>query len=245
MYRNAQDEMQPSPHDSPIREQLHLLRHRAVTLCALLVLVVVAVALGHWSGASRARLDSEYLQALLRRDRAAEDQIAGLRRQLVDAELGRAVDRQATQSLRETIAGLRDEIAELRDEAALYRNMLDLQGAGANLRVADLELTPGEQPGQFRYYVLLTRSDVRGTLDLQLRGTEPYGTSRQERIVSLRDLAELEEYPIPFRFKYFQAVSGMLTLPQEYEPSKLVIRLAQPGRRDKLRLEFDWQPGPA
>jgi hypothetical protein len=235
--------------DGNFRLVPHRPRRRLAMLALLLAAVFGVGALGYWYGVSRARLDAEYLQALIRRDRAAEERIAELRRQVVDAELARAVDQQATQSLRETITTLRDEIAELRDEAALYRNMLDPQGVGASLRVADLELTPGELAGEFRYYVLVTRSDVdgdtvRGTLDLQLRGVETSDTGRRERILSLRDLAELDPYPIPFRFRYFQAVSGTLTLPPGYEPSKVVIRLAQPGRRETLRKEFDWQPGP-
>jgi hypothetical protein len=141
-----------------------LVTHRPGRRMLMLVLLLCAVSgvggLGYWYGISRSTLDAEYLQALIRRDRASEERLAELRRQLVDAELARVVDQQAAESLRETITALRDEIAELREEAALYRNMLDPGGSGQGLRIADFELTAGEAPRQFRYHVLLTRSDI-------------------------------------------------------------------------------------
>ncbi len=233
--------------DGNFRLVPHRPGRRALMLLLLLIAVAGVGALGYWYGVSRSTLDADYLQALIRRDRASEERIADLRGQLVDAELARAIDQQAAQSLRKTITALRDESAELREEAALYRNMLDPRGTEQGLRIADFELTTSGTPGQFRFYVLLTRSDIegdpaRGTVDIQIRGTTTTGGKRRERVLSIKDLAELKDYPVPFRFRYFQGISGVLALPADFEPAKVLIKLAQPGRREALRMEFDWQP---
>jgi len=233
--------------DGNFRLVPHRPRRRAVMLVLLLVAVAGVGLLGYWYGYSRATLDAEYLQALIRRDRASEERIAELRRQAVDAELARSVDREAAQSLRETITSLRDEIAELRDEAALYRNMLDPRGAGEGLRVAQFELTPGDEPGRFRYFLLLTRADIegeaaRGTVELQVRGRVSSGSKPGERVLSLKELADPEAYPVPFRFRYFQGISGELALPADFQPVKVLVRVSQQGRRQPLRTEFDWKP---
>lgn len=235
--------------DGNFRLVPHRPRRRAVMLVLLLVAVAGVGLLGYWYGYSRATLDAEYLQALIRRDRASEERIAELRRQAVDAELARSVDREAAQSLRETITTLRDEIAELRDEAALYRNMLDPRGTGEGLRVAQFELTPGDEPGRFRYFLLLTRADIegepaRGTVELQVRGSVSTGGKRVDRVLSFKELAELEAYPVPFRFRYFQGISGELSLPVDFEPARVLVRVSQQGRRQTLRTEFDWKPVP-
>lgn len=220
---------------------------RRVLMLGLLFCVVGAVGgLGYWYGMSRAVLDDDYVRALVRRDRANESQIAALRSQLVDAELARAVDQQATESLRETIATLRQEIAELRDEAGLYRNMLDPGNAGQGLRIADFELSATRDAGRYRYHVLLTRVDpvgevARGRVAIDVSGISAGGRQSRPVALALDELAELEEYPIPFRFRYFQGVSGVLELPSDFEPEAVRVRLlASEGRSEVLRKEFAW-----
>lgn len=217
----------------------------------LLLLTVCGVgALGYWLGTSRSTLDSEYLEALIRRDRASEERIAVLRRQLVDAELARSVDQQAAESLRTTITGLRDEIAELREEATLYRNLLDPGAAVEQLRIADLELTAMASVGQYHFHVLLTRPDVegdpvRGSFELEIRGVSTAGGARSERTLSLEELASVSTYPVPYRFRYFQGVSGIVSLPADFEPATVLIRLTPAGRRaNAVRREFAWDPEP-
>jgi len=213
----------------------------------LLLCVITGVGgFGYWYGLSRSSLDADYLQALVRRDRVSETQIAALRSQLVDAELARAVDQQAAESLRETITALRDEIADLREEAAMYRNMLDPGSAGQGLRIAELELSEAHGDGRYHYHVLLSRMDttgdlVRGTIAVDVRGVSIEGGRARERFIALGELAGLEEYPIPFRFRYFHAVSGMLELPEGFEPLGLRVRiLPAGGGRELLRREFEW-----
>ena len=220
-------------------------------MLGLLLLTISAVgALGHWYGKSRATLDAEYLEALVRRDQASEERVAALRRQLVDAELARSVDQQAAESLRVTITALRDEIAELREEAALYRNMLDPGATVAQLRIADFELTATASAGQYHYHLLLTRSDVagdpvRGLVELQIAGVSTAGGQRRQRSLSLKEVADVSAYPLPYRFRYFQGVAGIMTLPADFEPTKVLIKLTPAGRRaDAVRREFEWRPEP-
>lgn len=212
-----------------------------------LLVVLGAGGLGFWFGHWRADLDTANLQSLIRRDRASEEIIATLRRQLIDAELSRAVDRQAATSLRSTIARLRDELAEQRDEAVLYRNMVSPKRGGPDLRVVDFELGRVEGNQAFRFYLLLTRpSDhaevVRGTAQIEIRGTVATPRGRQQRVLSLPDLGSTLAYPLPFRFRYFQSLAGDLVLPVDFEPTRVLVRLYQAGRRDPVRLEYPWSP---
>lgn len=234
-----------------LTESFHLVSNRPFERNVLrtlgLLIVLAAAGLGFWFGSWRADLDTANLQSLIRRDRASEEIIATLRRQLIDAELARAVDRQAATSLRSTIAGLRDELAEQRDEAALYRNMVSPKRGGSDLRVVDFEVGRVEGNRAFRFYLLLTRPSepdevVRGTAQIEIRGTVPTARGRQQRILSLPDLGSTLAYPVPFRFRYFQTLAGDLELPVDFEPTRVLVRLYQGGRRDPVRLEYAWTP---
>lgn len=236
--------------DGHFRLVPHRPGRRALMLGLLLLTVCAVGALGYWYGRSRATLDAEYLDALVRRDQVSEERVAALRRQLVDAELARSVDQQAAESLRVTITALRDEIAELREEAALYRNMLDPGATVAQLRIADFELTATASAGQFHYHLLLTRSDVeadpaRGLVELQIAGVSTTGGMRRQRALSLKEVSDVSTYPVPYRFRYFQGVAGIMTLPADFEPTKVLIKLTPAGRRgDAVRREFEWRPEP-
>jgi len=230
--------------------RFRLVPHRPMRRMGMLLLLLVVVAsvagLGYWYGVTRSELDASYLKALIRRDRAFEARIVELRSQLVDAEFARSVDQQAAESLRETITALRDEVAALREEAALYRNMLDPGSAEQGLRIAELELSEASGPRSYHYHVLLTRLDaarelVSGAVEIQLQGVVSMENGSRLRVLSLADLGDLDEYPIPFQFRYFQGLSGVMTLPPGFEPGSVLIRLRAAGGDETLRREFDWQ----
>ena len=231
--------------------RFRLVPHRPARRLAMLVLLLLVVAsvagLGYWYGITRSELDASYLKTLIRRDRANEVRIVELRSQLVDAEFARSVDQQAAESLRETITALRDEVAALREEAALYRNMLDPGSAEQGLRIAELELSVAPGSRRYHYHILLTRLDaarevVSGSLEVQVQGVALMENSSRLRMLSLADLVDLDEYPIPFRFRYFQGLSGVMTLPPDFEPGSVLIRLLPAAGGDEtVRREFDWQ----
>jgi hypothetical protein len=213
----------------------------------LLLTLVLAGGLGYWLGASRAALDTSYLQSLIRRDRAGEEVLAVLRQRLVDAELARAVDREAAASLRDTITSLRNEIAATRDEAALFRNMVSTSRRASGLRVSELEISPGEGAGAYRFYLLLSGPAdagelIRGTVELEVLGKESGRPQARSRVFALPRLGWTEAYPLPFRFRYFQSLSGELVLPVDFEPTRVLIRLRESGRRDPVRSELPWAP---
>jgi hypothetical protein len=235
--------------DGNFRLVPHRPKRRAVMLVLLLVAVSAVAGVGYWFGESRATLDREYLDALERSDRVSEERMDLLRRQLVDAELARSVDQQAAESLRETIRTLRNEIAELREEAALYRNMLDPDDVAQGLRIAAFQLTGSRAPGAYQYHVLLTRSDVeqdrvQGVVELEVKGfAVSAGRRGKARTLELDELAQLPAYPVPVDFRYFQGVAGVMSLPADFEPVEVLIRLVPAGRGARAVLrDFDWQP---
>ena len=235
--------------DGNFRLVPHRPKRRAVMLVLLLLAVSAVAGVGYWFGESRATLDREYLDALERSDRVSEERMDLLRRQLVDAELARSVDQQAAESLRETIRTLRNEIAELREEAALYRNMLDPDDVAEGLRIAAFQLTASRAPAAYQYHVLLTRSDVEqdrvhGVVELEVKGfAVSSGRRGKARTLELDKLAELPAYPVPVDFRYFQGVAGVMTLPDDFEPVEVLIRLVPAGRGARAVLrDFEWQP---
>jgi hypothetical protein len=213
--------------------------------------VVAAAGFGYWFGVSRVDLDSRYLAALEDKQKANAERLTALTRELADARLTQSVDAEAARSLRDTISGLRDQLGSLREEVTFYKRLMAPSSIERGLKIAELELAAGEKGNQFSYHILLTQAEerrdwVQGVVSVEFvgQGTAPDGAAL-EVVLPLTDLAEVADYPFPYRFRYFQNLSGVVTLPDGFRP-RLVRVLAKPkGAAERIERSFDWtvQPG--
>jgi hypothetical protein len=219
----------------------------------LTVVVFALVALGglvggYYFGSAKSGLDRTYVDALEELDDANTAQISELKNKLVDAELARQVDAQAAAQLREDIKQLRDEAAALKEEVTFYKSLMAPSSIERGLQIAEFELSPTDVSNQFIYHLLLTQVEARrdwiqGDLRLEVRGRHrPAGAQEYKEVVlSLTEIAEVEPYPLKFRFRYFQDLSGKLTLPTGFLPEAVVVTAVRRGSRaDDLQRAFDW-----
>jgi hypothetical protein len=203
---------------------------------------------GFYLGNAKSGLDMTYVDALEELDSANSAQIVELKSQLVDAELAREVDGQAAAQLRENIKQLRDEAAGLKEEVTFYKSLMAPSSIERGLQVAEFELSATEEVNQFTFHILLTQVEARrdwiqGDVRLQVRGRHrPDGAAQYEELVlSLTEIADIEPYPLKFRFRYFQDLSGMLTLPTGFLPEAVVVTAVRRGSRsDNLQRAFEW-----
>ena len=203
---------------------------------------------GFYFGNAKAGLDVTYIGALEDLDQANTAQIVALKSELVDAELSREVDAQAAAQLREDIKSLRDEAAGLKEEVTFYKSLMAPSSIERGLQIAEFELAPAEEVNQFTYHLLLTQVEARrdwiqGDVRVEIRGRHrPQGSSQYEELVlSLTEIAQVQPYPLKFRFRYFQDLSGMLTLPTGFVPEAVAVTAMRRGSRsDSLQRSFEW-----
>jgi hypothetical protein len=221
---------------------------RRVFMLFLLALVVVSgVGFGYWLGVRTSDLDRNYLMALETGGRALETRLDTLNRELADARLAQSVDAQAAHSLRATISELRDRVAGLREEVTFYKNLMAPSSIERGLQIAEFELGRGDTDHQFTYRLVLTQAEeqrdwVQGSVELGVRGVRAAadGTSLEE-VLPLTELAETEDYPLPFRFRYFQNLAGTMILPDGFRPRAVVVTVTPKGRAaDRAERRFDW-----
>lgn len=220
---------------------------RVLMLMLLGVVVASGVAVAFHLGKQTAELDLTYLRALESRERALEARLDTLTRELADARLGQSVDAQAAQSLRQTISELRDRVAGLREEVTFYKSLMAPSSIRRGLQIAEFELGQGESDNQFTYHILLTQAEerrdwVRGSVQVEVHGLRSRGDGTTvEEVLPLTELAETEDYPLEFRFRYFQNLSGTLTLPDGFRPRAVLVTMTPRGRvNDRTERSFDW-----
>ena len=220
---------------------------RAVAAAGVALVVMIAAALGYWLGAATRDLDATYLDALETRERALEAEVDALTRQLADSRLAQNVDAEAARSLRDTISEMQERIGGLREEVTFYKSLMAPSSIERGLQIAEFDLGRGEGDDTFVYHLLLTqaeerRSWVSGRARIAVEGlrTREDGSVAEESL-PLSDLTSLEEYPLRFRFRYFQDFEGQLTLPEGFRPRTVVVSVAPSGGgAEPAERRFDW-----
>lgn len=198
------------------------------------------------SGFESAKLEVEELReerrALTRDLRAARDEIARLKEQVVYVQRSTEIDTQACESVRVSLTDLQTEAADLREQLAFYRGIVAPEQSRAGVRVYEFKLSAGSVAGNFRYDLVLIQSvrhdrRVAGRIEVQLIGRR--GSTEQR--LSLSDLAVGEARNLVFSLKYFEEFSGEFRLPQGFAPERVVVTLV-PAAEGAPQIEeaYEW-----
>ncbi len=210
-------------------------------MAGLVILLVGGAGFGgYWLGGAKAELDADYVSALETLKAENARQLAALREEAVAADLSREVDSATVQELRATIKTLRDEIGAVTEEVTFYKSLMAPSSLAQGLQIAEFDVQPTTTANEFTFHLLLTQVETRrdwiqGDVSLRLRG-------RDQQVLSLTEIAAADTYPLKFRFRYFQDLSGVITLPEGFEPESVEVTARRRGANaDDLTRSFAWK----
>jgi hypothetical protein len=215
---------------------------RGWRIAGVALLVIAALAAGYEAGRRHTERRLHEAAQFASEYEDARERIEALERRVADEALSRTVDGDAQEQLRSTIKSLRDELADAREEVRFYRQLMAPSEAERGLRVERLTLRAGAAPGTFDYRLLLTQVVERhgmlaGNVRMSIAGTQ----GEDEVVLPLTRVAKPGAYPIPFKFRYFEDVSGTLTLPEEFVPARVVVlAVAWGGQAKQVERAFEW-----
>lgn len=223
----------------------HPLR-RFLMLCVFGLLCFAGIAGGYWLGGAKAGLDRTYTAALETLNEASTRSMDELNDALVDAGLKRDVDQQAAQELRRTIKLLRDDTAALAEEVTFYKSLMSPSSVARGLQIEEFDLVATGELNQFTYHLLLTQVEsrrdwIQGDIHIDIRGRQMATPAADEQVLSLTEIEDLGSYPLKFRFRYFQDLSGVITLPLEFQPVSVIVTAKRRGTNaGDLERTFTW-----
>lgn len=221
---------------------------RTVVLC---VLAVIALAAGGWGVYELGREHGGYQGRMARATEAhlrievadLREQVSRLSRRNTLLERAERIEREARERLRGVIEAREGRISQLQEELAFYRNLVSPSEMDTGLHVRRMSLTAVDgAPRLYEYELVLTQvnnSDryASGDINLTLQGRR----GGEVTTVELRDLVTDEEPETVFRFKYFQALTGRIRVPEGVEPDRLRLLVAPSGDRlDPIEEDYSW-----
>lgn len=217
---------------------------RAVYFLLLIALVGVG---GYYGGLYDSM--SRIQQLTLERDslsselQAAERSIATLTQRVNVLEKGGEVDRKATEGIRQTVKELKAQISTLEEEVSFYKGIMAPSSNDRGLRVSKIDITALENAGSFRYSIMLTQVADNSSYISGLAAVNFVGLRNGERVIlPLRDLdSSVTDLGVKFRFRYFQEISGELTLPEQFVPEQVqVVLQSTGGKAQRVEQTIDW-----
>ncbi len=206
----------------------------------VLLLFWAAFEYGRYRGGFDALAEAEVRAAMAGRIADLTAERDGLRRRVAAIERASRVDQQAYADIKRRLADEQAEMQELRQEVAFYRAFVDDGGKHRGLYIQNLQLQPDPEQGGYRYRLILTRYMerkrlARGEVVIVLEGRRGGRESR----IEIDGQAQRNR----FRFRYFQEVSGHMTIPEGFVPERVVVRAVPRGRGHGPTVErtFVWK----
>lgn len=166
-----------------------------------------------------------------------------LRQKVAVLSQSNVVDQKAYAEVRHTITELNARIAQLENEVSFYKRVMAPTTEDKGLRIESWDVSGTLDPTRFEYNLMLTQvasnnDYVEGRVLVSVVGTQ--GDTR--RVLPLRDISEkVKDLGVRFRFRFYQNVSGEMTLPKGFKPEKVEVILQSTGRK-AMRVEknYEW-----
>lgn len=227
---------------SDLRVVVHQPGRRLLLQSLVVAALLAALGGGFYLGRAVSGLDRQYLASLESINRASAERIATLNRDLVDARLAYDVDSQALNALRIDLQESSAEMARLSEEVTFYRSLMAPNAVAKGLQIARFE-AQSLASGASSYHLLLTQIASRRTwLSGKVRVDIAGRTATGERVLPLTEFASLDEYPLRFRFRYFQDLRGELRMPEGFAPHQVEVTVERSGKKPLTRT-FPWPAG--
>ncbi len=163
--------------------------------------------------------------------------------ELIGLRAAKAIDHQALESLRKSVASLDAQLSAQEEELKLYSKLLRPDNIHDGLHILNVSIKSAGEPLLFAYsFVIRQQAEklktVLAAYSLQVNG-------QQDGEVKSYTLAELDEQRVSAtattKLKYFRVIEGVIKLPEYFVPQSLLISAwpeKLPARRHDLT--FDW-----
>ena len=220
---------------------LNLPKWQKITVPAVTIMLAIFY-FGKYFVADELIYSNYHVRALQQDLQTALEQLDAENARAVVAEREADVVRRANALLRASERERQDKIAGLQADLAFYRRLGGANGSQAPLAVRYLELQPTQSPRVYRIIFTLTQnlrwaSVISGHIQL---GVDGIRDGSAQHLTEKQLLAETAE-PLNFQFKYFQQLERLITLPEDFEASRLTIHLKSRSLSTPVEQSMEWQ----
>lgn len=236
--RKAQDKLIVVKHKPGIKR-----KRRLVFITGLVVMGAACFWLGEFQSRYLHSQTLAKLNALSIDYTVLKENETKLRQQVANLESGRTIDGLAKQEIQETIRTQEAKISQLETDVSFYQSIMAPSNNAKGLQVQKVELKPATLKNHYVYKIVLAqvadnKAYVKGLAAINLIGME----GEKKKIIPLRDISEVEELGLKFKFKYFQEFNGELFIPEGLVPESIQVVAQSKGKKaSRIEQSFEWK----
>ncbi|MGB7932492.1 MAG: DUF6776 family protein [Gammaproteobacteria bacterium] len=153
------------------------------------------------------------------------------------------IDQQAARDIQEQLAYLQEELQAAHEEVKFYRGIMAPGDVPSGLHIHQFELTPGLQSDDYHYDLVLTQMKQHDRIVTGLVEWKIIGNNGGEiRELKLSDVTRPEVAHLDFRFRYFQHLTGTISLPEGFRARTVVLSVKATGKDavEPVQKSFEW-----
>ena len=217
-------------------------RSRLTLVLIWLVVIFGMLALGYFAGfynnknqLSKVKTERDVLADTLRQ---SQSNLLELRKRLVVFETSEEIDRISVQRAQEMVKSLEIKNSDLEREVAFYKSIMSPESSGAGLVVNSIDIQSTDILNVYQYSVVLAQLKSNGAFINGWAQITVEGVQDQEVVsLTLDQLqTDVDSRGIAFKFRYFEALEGSLTLPDGFTPEQVLVVL-QSKAKNSTRVE--------
>ncbi|SEK96850.1 hypothetical protein SAMN05216262_104125 [Colwellia chukchiensis] len=211
----------------------------------LVTMIVLALYCGYRMGNYYHSYQSQTLAQQQQRLDFVYQQLAEKTQRINTLDVELAVERIANQRTQELLKSIEQEHFQVKKALAFYEKVMAPEKAANGLVIDHIELSKTESPHHYRFQVVLVQQLLRkryakGYIDISITGSLDNKPSK----IALSELSTLSKKDLSFSFKYFQIISGELTLPENFVPESINVSATLPKGKwqkyNRIEQSYPW-----
>ena len=186
------------------------------------------------------RREQEALQQIISQQAADADE---LRRQITVLQTSQEIDRETYALVESNLGELQLRIQSQEEELAFYQGIISPEDGYAGLRIQSISFTAAELEQHYILRLVLVQSithdrRVTGVVRLHIEGSR---AGEADELSLDQILIDAESGNIPYGFRYFQGLQGVVVLPADFEPDQVNVEIRPQGAGGQPILHsFEW-----
>ena len=222
---------------------------RSVSLVQIVLIMLAAMAIAFWMGTKSTSLpflgNSVFSEVPDKKEaiRLLEKSNGRLKNEVALAKRTAEVESIAVEKMKIMLWEKDAELLKLTQELQFYHTLYSPGADNTAVQVKAFQLRAKAATGQFVYSLILTgmpkkEEKVSGVIGLSMTG-EQQGVPKVLVLEAIHGTGEDEA--LRFSFRYFQEITGSISLPEGFSPGSVQVELLRDGRKkEPLVASYRW-----